>query len=72
MGHDAKAELITAPVYRLGEVMYVPHYQDDSKFVGPGYNLVNFREYRWDELLVMGARRDSYPLLSRGKAKKHG
>lgn len=70
MGHDAQAELIPKTVYQLDGIMYVPHYQDDEKFVGPGYNLVHFKEYTQDELVSMGARSATYPLWSRARAKK--
>jgi len=73
---------ITAPrdfltAYRLGPVVYVPHYRRLNEFVGPGYHekigalesLPNSNKvtYTADELLDAGAVPEPLFLLDRAK-----
>jgi hypothetical protein len=61
-----KAECNMQIVYYYNEIMYVPHYQNNSFFVGPGYPTHNKFRYSAHDLIQAGARKDVYPLWSRG------
>lgn len=41
--------------FRLGGIVYVPHYLDATLFVGPGYGKQNRKLYSAGELRDMGA-----------------
>ena len=51
--------------YRLGEVLYVPHYRNSSIFVGPGYSNRNVRTYTAFALEDAGAVKETHMLWSR-------
>lgn len=63
---DRKAELEEYPVYVLNGIPYVPHYRNDSVYVGPGYGKHNFDTYSYKELLLMGAKEKTEALWMRG------
>jgi hypothetical protein len=52
--------------YRLGEVLYVPHYRNSSIFVGPGYPKRDNRTYTVFALEDAGAVKETRMLWSRG------
>jgi hypothetical protein len=53
--------------YLRGGILYVPHYKDADKFVGPGYCKQNVNCYSADLLLNKGAVETSEMLWSRSK-----
>lgn len=50
--HEKEAQT----VFRLGAIMYVPHYKLDGKFVSPGYGKHHFNDFSAQELMDMGAK----------------
>ena len=60
----------TQAVYRLGPVIYVPHYTIEGVYVGPGYARHDAREWSAAQLLAKGAIKEDYPLLDRARARK--
>jgi hypothetical protein len=64
---DRKADRFEAIVYELNGITYVPHYRNDSIFVGPGYPLHNQNRYSDVDLQVMGAQPKAMMLWPRGK-----
>ena len=52
-------------VYRIGEIVYVPHYTRPYKHVGPGYPHHDPREWFPGELRAMGAIEDHMDLWER-------
>lgn len=63
---SAPREVTTA--YRLGKIVYVPHYSRPTEFVGPGYhekdNKVSYSER---QLLIAGATPEALLLWPRPK-----
>jgi len=53
-------------VYRLGQITYLPHYRNDSVFVGPGYPRRTQAQYSVADLLAAGAEKDTLALWHRG------
>jgi hypothetical protein len=53
--------------YQVNGVTYLPHYRNDSLFVGPGYPRQGIAVYTVDDLLKAGAKRISLMLWTRGK-----
>jgi hypothetical protein len=53
-------------VYRLGQITYLPHYRNDSVFVGPGYPRHTQAQYSVADLLAAGAEKDTLALWHRG------
>ena len=53
------------PVYKLGGVTYVPHFQNDSVFVGPGHDKSGIA-YRASYLIGLGAKEERAMLWKRG------
>jgi hypothetical protein len=51
--------------YRLGEVLYVPHYRNLSVFIGPGYPKLDKRTYTVFALEDAGAVKETHMLWSR-------
>lgn len=61
-----KAPVVETTTYVLGGITYVPHYRNNSVFVGPGYPLFNTARYSAIELLELGAERKHKHLWTRG------
>lgn len=53
-------------VYKLGGVTYVPHFQNDSVFVGPGHDKTGIA-YSANYLAGVGAKEEKAMLWRRGK-----
>jgi hypothetical protein len=53
--------------YQANGVTYLPHYRNDSLFVGPGYPKQSSTVYTVDDLLKAGATRINLMLWARGK-----
>ncbi len=64
---DLIGDRFEAIVYELNGITYVPHYRNDSIYVGPGYPLHNKNRYSDVDLQVMGAQPKPMMLWSRGK-----
>lgn len=67
--HDQPADLLAYRCYRIGEVLYVPHYSE-RYFVGPGYPAYTPRVYTNMELINAGAKMESHLLWSRKEHKE--
>jgi hypothetical protein len=52
-------------VYRIGRIVYVPHYRNEYTFVGPGFPHHDPRRWFAGELLARGAIKDHMPLWER-------
>lgn len=52
--------------YRKDGITFVPHYRNNSVFVGPGYPVHNQKRYTAEELLDAGAVKQSRFLWARG------
>lgn len=63
---DVRAEFHPVSAYRLGEILYLPHYRNSSVFVGPGYPRQNNRTYSVFALEDAGAEKETHMLWSRG------
>lgn len=63
---DRAAERDEYPTYVLNGITYVPHYRNDSVYVGPGYGKYNFDTYSYKELLLKGAKEKAEALWIRG------
>lgn len=63
---DRKAERDGYTTYVLDGVPYIPHYRNDSVYVGPGYGKHNFNRYTYTELMVKGAKPKEEALWIRG------
>jgi hypothetical protein len=61
-----KAPLVETTVYVLDGITYVPHYRNDTIFVGPGYPRTNTTRYPALKLIDLGAEKQSMFLWSRG------
>ena len=59
--------LVQTHVYQARGVTYVPHYRNDSIFVGPGYPRLNQTRWTAEELVVAGATKAVLMLHHRGK-----
>ena len=49
------APCVSQVAYKMGEITYVPHYRNDSIYIGPGYPKQNQRRYSAFELVSLGA-----------------
>lgn len=65
-----KADKREATVYRLGPVVYVPHYKVEGVFVGPGYPRQDAREWSAAQLLAIGGKEETYPLSERPRVRE--
>jgi hypothetical protein len=54
-------------VYRMGDVVYVPHFRNGDVYVGPGYPRFTKQRYSEFELVSKGAIQESMPLWTRGR-----
>ena len=61
-----KAPVVDTTTYALNGITYVPHYRNDSIFVGPGYPELNPTKYSAIELLDLGATKQHKHLWTRG------
>jgi hypothetical protein len=52
-------------VYKLNDVTYLPHYLNESVYVGPAYNKTG-RAYSAEFLIRHGAKREAMNLWKRG------
>lgn len=64
---NEKAEKYEYIVYDLKGITYVPHYRNNSVYVGPGYPTHNKARYSDVELMLFGATPRAEFLWSRGK-----
>lgn len=62
--HDQPADLLAYRCYRVGEVLYVPHY-NERYFVGPGYSVYIPRIYTNLELIAAGGKMEIHLLWKR-------
>ena len=53
--------------YQVNGVTYLPHYRNESLFVGPGYPRQSNHVYTAEELTKAGANRIALMLWPRGK-----
>jgi hypothetical protein len=53
---DVKMDTFITDCLELNGILYVPHYSKDC-YVGPGYAWNNFTEYKWNELVMLGAKK---------------
>jgi hypothetical protein len=58
-------ELTKQAVYRVGQVLYLPHYTKPNLFVGPGFPKHDPRMFFKGELLARGAIKDQAMLWPR-------
>jgi len=58
------AETVPQPVFYLEDQLFLPHYRDPDKWVGPGSPDVR-QEFSDDELIAMGARSEQMNLWQR-------
>ena len=61
------ADKFATKVYKLDQVIYVPHYQDGSVYVRPGYGRVHRDVYTEKELIDAGAKPSNLMLWPRSK-----
>ena len=64
--HDT-ASLVENYAYQVHGVTYLPHYRNESLFVGPGYPRQSNHVYTAEDLTKAGANRITLMLWSRGK-----
>lgn len=53
--------------YQVNGVTYLPHYRNESLFVGPGYPRLSNHVYTAEDLNKVGANRITLMLWPRGK-----
>lgn len=61
-----KAETFETTCYMYRDILYVPHYNGQDAFVGPGYGTNHRNSYTADFLLSVGAVEITRPLWKRG------
>jgi hypothetical protein len=66
MKQNEKAKKYEQIVYDLKGITYVPHYRNNSIFVGPGYPRHTNTRYSDVELMMLGAKPRAEFLWSRG------
>lgn len=62
-----KAPLVKTTVYVLDGITYVPHYRNDTVFVGPGYPRLNPTRYPALKLIDLGAEKQHKYLWTRSQ-----
>jgi hypothetical protein len=62
-----EAEKTLTKVYKLGQVTYVPHYQDGSVYVRPGYGVFHRDVYTEKQLIEANAKPSSMMLWPRSR-----
>jgi hypothetical protein len=60
------APLIAQKAFKINNIVYVPHYRNESVYVGPGYPKQNMNIYSASELITKGAVQVTALLWSRG------
>jgi hypothetical protein len=68
MIETSKASTYEQTTYRKDGVIFVPHFRNNSVFVGPGYPRHNKNTYTEAELVTAGAVKQPRFLWSRGTA----
>jgi len=71
MGSDSSAEKDIYTVYQLGEIPYLPHYQNTASYVGPGYMTHNTTIYTSAKLTKAGALSRQELLFTRARLKRN-
>jgi hypothetical protein len=66
----SKAETVPTYVFVLHGIPYLPHFQDEGKYVSPGYGVTHLDRYTPQELVLLGAKRIFEPLWPRAWSKK--
>jgi hypothetical protein len=66
VGFNLPAERFPARSLVLNGVPYLPHYRNESVYVGPGYGKHNFDRYSEQQLLLKGAQYQTEVLWQRG------
>ena len=62
----SSAPLIVQKAFKINGIVYVPHYRNDSMYVGPGYPRQTRSIYSASELIAIGATQIKTILWSRG------
>jgi len=68
MSETSRATTYEQATYRKDGVTFVPHFRNNSVFVGPGYPRYNQKRYTEAELVEAGAAKQPRFLWSRGTA----
>jgi len=63
---DRKVDRIETIVYELNGITYVPHFRNNSIYVGPGYPIHNMMRFSDVDLQMMGARPQTMMMWPRG------
>lgn len=66
VGFNLPAERFPTRSLVLKGIPYVPHYRNESVYVGPGYGQTNFNRYSEQQLLLKGAQYQPELLWERG------
>jgi len=66
MNEAVKAATYEVTTYRKDGITFVPHFRNNSVFVGPGYPKHNKKRYTEAELIDAGAVKVPHFLWSRG------
>jgi hypothetical protein len=61
------ADKFVTKVYKLGQIIYVPHYQDATAFVRPGFGHFHRDVYAEKELIDAGATPSTLLLWPRSR-----
>ena len=61
----SKAEVIPIQCLKFNGIVYLPHYQDENRYVRPGYGVSHYETYSGLELIALGAAVTSLPLWPR-------
>lgn len=61
-----KTPVFETTTYVLNGITYVPHYRNNTIFVGPGYPRTNTTRYAALKLIDLGAEKQTAFLWSRG------
>ena len=63
----SKAEVMPIQCLKFNGITYLPHYQDENRYVRPGYGVSHFDTYSGLELIALGAAVTSLPLCPRAQ-----
>ena len=53
---NSKAEVMPQQAIELNGIVYLPHYQEQSRFVAPGFGINHWLTYSGIELMALGGR----------------
>lgn len=67
---NSKADMMTQQALSLNGILYLPHYQEQNRFVSPGYGLTHWLTFSGIELIALGAKVVNEALWLRGWGKK--